>query len=320
MNKDFAIGIFAPSLPSDESRSKRIQDAIKYLEALGCNLRLGKSTYSLYGYKSAPKEDRLSDLHAFIEDPEVKLVLSTTGGFNSNELLEFINWELLKANPTFLVGYSDLTALTLSILRKTNIPSISGPLLVDFQDDNTVFKRLFDLFESRKLELKNPENIWEWDQNSKRKSGTLSFLPNKITSSSGKAIAANLSTLVLLFGTPYTPDLNECVLFIEYDKEEANGLASIERMLWQLRQAGYFKALSGLVFGLLEENVKSEENQFNSLNKILSEVTEGYSFPVIYNAQFGHVYPSWFIVNGSRVEIADRKINMYIDDNFTSFI
>lgn len=98
------------------------------------------------------------------------------------------------------------------------------------------------------------------------------------------------------------------MLFLEYDREEQRALPSIERFLWQLRLAGVFEQLEALIFGRLQESVRQEETSYDSIQRILTDVTEGYSFPVLYNAQFGHIYPSWVLVNGRSCVIEGTSI------------
>jgi muramoyltetrapeptide carboxypeptidase len=79
-------------------------------------------------------------------------------------------------------------------------------------------------------------------------------------------------------------------------------------MLWQIRQNGIFDKINGLVFGLLEPEVQKEETEFQNIKSILESVTQNYTFPVLYNAQFGHIYPSWVLQNGRKVEIIKNQI------------
>ena len=111
-----------------------------------------------------------------------------------------------------------------------------------------------------------------------------------------------------MVGTPYLPSFSQRTLFLEYDREEQRALPSLERFLWQLRQSGILKNLTGLVFGLLQPSVAAEETPTDSIERILTEVTAGYRYPVIYDAQFGHIYPSWVIVNGREIRIGEDGI------------
>lgn len=133
-------------------------------------------------------------------------------------------------------------------------------------------------------------------------------LDNKKLKATGKIVVGNLSTFNLLLGTPYLPDFRDKILFLEYDKEEVKSLPSLERVLWKICQNGIFDKISGLVFGLLEPEVQKEETEFQNTQTILKGVTNNYNLPVLYNAQFGHIYPSWVLQNGITVKIENGKI------------
>ncbi len=93
---------------------------------LGLKLSFGKHVEEIDDFNSSSIASRLEDLHDAFADPNVKGILTVVGGFNSNQLLRGIDWELIKANPKVLCGYSDITALNNSILAKTGLVTYSG--------------------------------------------------------------------------------------------------------------------------------------------------------------------------------------------------
>lgn len=302
------VGVVALSLPSVQSRRKRVKAAIAFLRKKGHKVVLGKTVFQQDGYRSASPQKRAQDLMLMFQDPRVDIVLNTTGGYNTNEILEFLNFDILKKNSKWFVGYSDCTVLNLALVKKCGMPSINGAMLVDFTDDNGALSCLLDVVEKKKTQFSLPSHLYEWDRKFKRPFTGLSILKGKELECTGSIIAGNLSTFLLLLGTPYLPSLQKKILFLEYDKEEGAALPSIERMLWQLRQSGAFEKISGLVFGALQKSVTAETTSRWSLVNILKEVTSGYTFPVIYNAPFGHVYPSWNLINGQKVRIQGTSI------------
>jgi muramoyltetrapeptide carboxypeptidase len=293
--KKYTIGIIGLSqtLKNDSESENSVTNFIQNLKSQGHELIVGKTVFSKFGYKTASIEDRLSDLHQMFLDPKIEIILNNTGGYSSNELLEFIDYDLIKKNPKIFVGYSDITAINLALYTKTGLQTINGPMVVDFDWYKNCYKDLFDYFEGKKSELQSDQ---------------IKYLANKKLEAKGEIIAGNLSTFNLLLGTKYLPDFKNKVLFLEYDKEESKALPSLERMLWQIRQNGIFDKINGLVFGLLEPEVQKEETEFQNIKSILESVTQNYTFPVLYNAQFGHIYPSWVLQNGRKVEIIKNQI------------
>ncbi len=305
---NYTIGVIAPSLPTEGKRAESVRAAISYLENSGHKVKLSDGVFSISGYKSGSAQQRANELCALLKDPEIDLIMATTGGYNSNEIFEFINLSDFAPSRKVFVGYSDCTAISMALERYQICTCVNGPMLVDFIDYPDCFEQLFRGLSSSARSLINESESWE-----SIKSGKFTMLPmrrlkSKDSVSQGPALAANLSTLCLMLGTPYLPDFAGRVLFVEYDREEQRALPSLERFMWQLRHSGILSKLSGLVFGALQPSVAAEETTTDSIERILADVTANYSYPVILNAQFGHIYPSWVIVNGSMVRIDEEGI------------
>jgi muramoyltetrapeptide carboxypeptidase len=223
--------------------------------------------------------------------------------------LEYLDYHLIKKNPKVFVGYSDITAVNLAIYTKTGIQTTDGHTIDDYEIDPFWFERVLEVIETKKkYELKNSFYYKDSWSNKDFISRQIEFLEGKKMSAVGKLIAGNISTFNLLLGTPYLPDLNNTILFLEHNKAEIQDLPAMERMLWQIRQNGIFKKISGLIIGLLEPEVKKEETKAQNMESILTRLTQNYDFPVLFNAQFGHIYPSWVLQNGSSVKIKGKQI------------
>jgi len=309
MNRDITLGIVALSLPSVGKRERLVRFALKYLQESGFNLKIGSAVFTQLSYKSASRQRRIRDLEQMYGDSSVDLILNTTGGYNSNELLEDLDWNLLRRNPKPFVGYSDLTTLNLALFKR-GLSSINGPMLVDLWWDRGCLSRLFKTLTLPSWSLNCGGSIFEWGNAQRRKAPSLKRLPGKSKSTSGGLIAGNLSTFNLLIGTDYFPNLKNKVLFLEYDYDESLGLPSLERYLWQLRQNGILGQLKAFVFGTLPARVKREESAAWNLKKILSEVFEPFKYPVLYDGQFGHIYPSWILPNGAKVAIDGGRVKL----------
>jgi muramoyltetrapeptide carboxypeptidase len=308
--KTYTIGVIAPSLPSAGKRKEKVQAAIAHLEKSGHTVLTGKSAYAITGYKSASAQERAAELLTFLTDPRVDMIVATTGGYNSNEILEFLDLSKIAPTQKTFVGYSDCTTLSMAFQRYNVCSSVCGPMLVDYVDYPECFERLFSALDGSPRLLTNESESWESSEKERFSMAPIRRLPNKNSSGVGSALAANLSTLCLMLGTPYLPSFSERVLFLEYDREEQTALPSVERFLWQLRQNGALQNLAGLVFGALQPSVAAEETDTDTIERILGEVTAEYTYPVIYNAQFGHIYPSWVIVNGQETRISDDGLSV----------
>lgn len=296
------IGIVALSSPTDP-KSTKIPLALSKLESLGCTVILGETVWKNDGYRSASINDRVRDIRVMFENPAIDAVFTTTGGFNCNELLEYIPWDLVRNNPKWFVGYSDMTIMNLTGLAMAGIPTVQGPMLIDEQDDGNALSRLLRTLQSTTMDFSLPPLLWDTVRDGTREYSGLRSLPGKKGTGRGPLIAANVSTCALLLGTKYMPEMKNAVLFLEFDKCEDRALPSLQRFLWQFRQAGMFDGVRGLVFGSLQAIVAKEETETWTIRDILAEVTQGMDFPVIYHAPFGHVYPSWVLMNGVEISV-----------------
>ena len=105
------------------------------LESLGYKVTFSKNIHATDLIGSASIEERVEDLHAAFSDHNVKAILSTIGGFNSNELLPYIDYDLIRSNPKIICGYSDITALNNAITAKTGLVTYIGPHYSSFKMD-----------------------------------------------------------------------------------------------------------------------------------------------------------------------------------------
>lgn len=307
------IGIVSLASPLSEVTAMSVQKAIAWLQGRGYEVVVAPSTFKSCSYKSAMKEVRANDLMELFKDPEVDLIWNTTGGYNSNEVLELLDYEVIAKNKKWFVGFSDITALNIALYSRAGIPTVMGPHLAGFICWPEGLQELLTALETPEYLLQNKEQRWQWrdrvngSDTTFNQSSVKALKEKTSIEAAGVILAANLSTLCLLLGGPYLPSFKGAVLFLEYDKEEGSALPSLERFMWQLRQAGILSQLAGLVFGTLEAEVAEEEKKYRrSIREILSEVTFGYEYPVVYDAQFGHIYPSWILKIGATAMI---KVN-----------
>lgn len=124
------IGFFSPSSPATYFARLDFNEPKRILESKGFKLKSGKLTGKSDYYRSGSIQDRAEELNILIRDPEVRCIISTIGGYNSNALLPYIDYQALKADPKIIIGYSDVTALLLGIYAQTGLITFYGPALV----------------------------------------------------------------------------------------------------------------------------------------------------------------------------------------------
>lgn len=275
-------------------------------DKLNLKLTFGEHVEEINDFTSSSVESRINDLHDAFSDTNVKGVLSVIGGFNSNQLLNEIDWAIIEQNPKIFCGFSDITALNNAILAKTGLVTYSGPHYSTFgmakYFDYTL--RYFEkcLFGHDIIDV-NPSIEWtddEWrinqyDRTPIKNQGWLRINEGIAT---GRIVGGNLCTLNLLQGTEYMPSLEGSILFIE-DDEETNP-ATFDRDLVSLIQQSDFSGVKGIVVGRFQSASTLNDNL---LRQIIKSKKELENIPVIANVDFGHTNPIITYPIGGSVEI-----------------
>lgn len=319
LNKGQSIGIIAPADPvAGVCSNDRIQQGCSYFKSKGFSVIIGESAKILTEKYTAGSIDlRAKDIHNFIKRKNIGCIMAFWGGFNSNQLLDYLDYDLIKNNPKIFIGYSDVTALTTAITTKTGLITFSGPGMVSFTKPEP-FDYTWEYFDktcinpTEELKIKTssvyaddfyflrPDN----NHRIKKKNKGLKIINHG--KADGEILAGNLSTLLLLNNTEYLPDLNNKILFLEED--ETTTPAHFDRYLMQCQHLGWWKKISGLVFGRFTE--QSGFSIANPLEDTLNQYFSKVDFPVLYNADFGHSDPMFTIPNGggARVNTKQKEI------------
>lgn len=278
------------------------------LEGLGYKVTFGKNIEApVDSFKSTDLKLRLEDLMEAYSDEDVKCVLCSMGGFNSNELLPYIDWEVIKNNPKILVGNSDITALSNAIFAKTGIVAYSGATytllkmtaLGDYQAQAWQTAMTQEQYELRPSQQWGNDPIAKLDQERELFSNQWKvYNPGQ---AQGTAIISNLNTFGLLQGTPYMPQVDQPVLFVEASSSDnydqfARNLASILQV---------YPNPAAVVIGRFQPASQvPEETLLFILDKhsLLKEI------PVMYNLNFGHTQPIFTFPIGGTVEVDTEQL------------
>ena len=229
---------------------------------LGLKLNFGKHLEEKDEFVSSSVKSRIEDLHDAFRDQNVKAIITVIGGFNSNQLLKYLDWNLIKNNPKIFCGYSDITALNNAIFANTGLISYSGPHYSTFGQE-LYFDYTLEYF--RKCLLSEdpleiiPSEQWSddpWYKNQKDRNLIKNdgFLVINEGDASGTILGANLCTLNLLQGTEYFPELQNSILFIEDDEESLPH--TFDRDLQSLIHLPSFGGVKGIVIGRFQKASK----------------------------------------------------------------
>lgn len=301
------IRIIAPSRSASILSEEGVQLAKEQLKNFGFTVSFGKHVFDTDIQNSTSIEQRVEDLHEAFRDENVKGILTVIGGFNSNELLPYIDYELIKKNPKVFCGYSDITAIGTAIATQSDFVTYSGPHFSSFQmkkaqDYQTHFFRQC-LMQDAPFELKPSErwsdDAWYMDQENRNFEETVWKTYND-GAASDKLWGGNLCTLNLLQGTKYMPSIENGILFVEDD--EMTIPETFARDLTSLVQNA--QSIKGLVIGRFQRTSKMTEEQ---LLFILDKHPMLKEIPVLYDVDFGHTQPMFTFPIGGEVQVDASK-------------
>ncbi|HEL1618911.1 TPA: LD-carboxypeptidase [Streptococcus suis] len=272
------------------------------LEELGFKITFSDHYFENDLFYSAPIASRVADLEAAFADESVDAILTTIGGFNSNELLPYLDFDLIARHPKIFCGYSDTTALLNAIYAKTGMETYMGPAYSSFKMDlgqdyqteawlKAVTQDSYDLIPSP-----------EWSSDAwYLPDAPRTFYPTEWKvynpgQASGIAIGGNISTLNLLTGTEFAPRPDKYILFLE--EAEDDDYLIISRHLTALLQA--YPNPQALVLGRFPKETKMTQE---ILLAILDKHPILKTIPVLYDLDFAHTQPLFTITIGGQVEL-----------------
>lgn len=320
LRKGDTLGVIATSTPVSRAGDETIERSYAFLRSKGFNVVEAPNCRKVYGHAAGTVQERVDALHAFFKDSSIKGIIAFWGGFQTHQLLEYLDYELIKKNPKPIIGYSDMTALQLGIFAKTGLVTFSGPCGITFGKPR-IFEYSWKHFEKTLMTPEIPfmlEQSTEYSDNEwwlradkrvlvKKTSGWKTYQGG---SAEGTLIGGNLGTMLLLHGTEYWPDLKNAILFVEEDEEEKP--QTIDRLFTKLRQIGVFDQIKGLVVGRFHSKVGFTSK--DSFELILKDALKGYDFPVLYDVDFGHTDPLVTLPIGIKCYMdADKKEIIYLE-------
>src|SRR5919112_6635376 len=278
-------------IPEDQKSMAR-----ERLEGLGLRLSFSTNAEVMDRFDSSPVEARVSDLHEAFADPGVKGIFTTLGGYNSNGLLGYLDYDLIRANSKIFCGFSDITALATAMHATTGLVTYSMPHFTTFGMKRGIdyTKEYFErcLMREEPFEVLPADHwsddLWYQDQENR------AFVPNPgyevmyEGEAEGKLLGGNLGTLCLLFGTPYMPDLEGAILLLE-DDEETDAVHFDRKLQALIHQPG-FEGVRGIVFGKFQRVSNVDPD---TLRVIIQSKRELDNIPVVASASFGHTTPQF---------------------------
>ena len=299
MNKK--IKIISPSTSFEIAPNFSFKDSIAFFGKQGFEIELGNDRIS----NQSDIDLKANAIHEAFSDLSTDIIICSFGGFHSINLIDKLDYELIKQNPKPFFGFSDITVLLNAIYCKTGMITYYGPLFLSFL---TPFQREYTLtFFNRasnnkgNYELTSSSTIIDYDDKDQSTLRESNHWVIKKGSAKGPAIGGHVPTFNLLQGTEYFPDLKGKILLLEMNELDAsNSLHIFSRLIKSLQIQSNFKHLNGVLIGAFHSKC---EVTFERLKTVLKDLLENMDIPVIANCNFGHILPISSIPIGGEVII-----------------
>lgn len=283
--------------PSGAIQPGFIDGATKLLSSWGLKVTEGKYARTAYGRFSGTKDERVADLQQALDDPNVKAILCSRGGYGLAQIIDKIDFSSFAKSPKWLIGFSDITILH-NAITALGIASMHGIMtkylteLPEESDQITSFKNLL---------FGTPSNF--------------SIKPeaeNRLGQAEGKLIGGNLSVMMGMRSTPFDLDFHNNILFIEDVGEKPY---QIDRMMQSLRLSGVLKQISGLVVGQFSD-YDEDPLMMQSVAEIILAAVSEYDYPVCFNFPAGHVDYNLSFVLGEQAELFVETDKVHLNYKF----
>jgi muramoyltetrapeptide carboxypeptidase len=276
--------LVAITCPARKATRDDLAHAVELLESWGLRVRLGATVGAVDRQFGGPDALRAEDLGRQLADPEVRAVFCARGGYGCARLLPLLDPAPLRADPKWLVGFSDVTALLAWADRQTDVATLHAPMPCTFAGTT-------------------PEALEHLRQHlfGRRPGLAAGAHPlNRAGRARGRLVGGNLSVLYSLRGTPGFPDLNGAVLFLE-DLDEYR--YHVDRMALNFSLGGLWSGLAGLAVGGLTDMRDNAVPFGREAADIVAEHAAGFPFPVGFGLPAGHVADNRALLFGEPVTL-----------------
>ena len=273
------IGVVSPASPS--MYRSEVPRAKEYLEAMGYRVVIGKNVNKTKGFTAASEQDRADDINEMFARDDIDAVFVTQGGYGSAQILDKIDYEMIRNHPKIFTGFSDITALHLAINKKAGVVTFHAPGMARFNDEElteytkeSFFRTLGQTDPPGEIKKADPKN---W----------LTTIYGGVCEA--PVIGGNLSLIRNTLGTPYEIDCKGKILFFE-DLDTEPWI--FDDTLCHLRNAGKLDDAVGFIIGHCENCIPNDYKPGFvcdiSLEDVLLYYLEPLKKPALYGLPMGH--------------------------------
>ena len=273
------VGVVAPAGPVD---LQELAAGLKVVRGMGFQPVLGDHVKDRQHFLAGKDKDRAGDLMAMFENPEIKGIFCARGGYGANRILPLLDSRIIRKNPKVVVGSSDITLLLIYLIQKCGLVAFHGPMVSGsfgckpMKISKTQFRKMVTGVKEGGLLTAPQAHVLQ--------EGT----------ARGRLVGGCLTLLCRSLKTPYEIQTQGGILLIEDINEPAY---RIDGMLWQLKTAGKFRGVKGIVFGEMV-NCRFDEGQKGRLDDLIRDMLPKRSIPVLTHCPVGHGNEMWTLPLG----------------------
>lgn len=289
------VGLVTPATAMYQQ--EEVDIARESLEGLGLTVQIGRHVRDRHGSLGGRDADRAADINRFFADTAIKAVLPTRGGWGTARLLPLLDMNVIRRNPKILMGFSDITALLNGIHAHTGLVTFHGPNAGGRWDEFSVDYVRRVLFGGESVSFENPKPASDRNVLTQVEHRTRVITPGQ---ASGRLLGGNLTVLTAILGSPFVPDFDDAILFLEDVGED---WYRVDRMMTSLKLAGILPKIRGFIFGTCSECGPGEGFASLTPEEIFADHIAPLGVPAWSGAMIGHGHAQWTLPVGARVSI-----------------
>ena len=284
------VAIVSPASPPSSDQWKK---GIDVLESWGLEVVFAENFLAKHFGLAGTDEQRRAEVQSMLDDNSIKAIFPLRGGYGSSRFLDALNFSDFNKNPKWIIGFSDITAI-LCQMDQLGTSSIHGPMPNNFCQKGGE-KALLSLHQ---LLFKGETNIQ-----------IPSHIANRLGETENTLVGGNLSLLAHLIGSESFPNPAGKILFIE---EIGERLYHVDRMLVQLKRAGYLSQLSGLIIGGFTDCEEAKLEIGKTVEELVLEHCAGTNYPIAFNFPAGHIPNNFALPFGTKIKFLVNNENVQL--------
>ncbi|MGV8963826.1 MAG: S66 peptidase family protein [Candidatus Saccharimonadaceae bacterium] len=276
--------------PAGNIISTYVSNTVNILREWSYDVRISDNALNKTGCYSGFVKERLVDLQNAMDNPDVKLIFCSRGGYGVVHLLDKLNFKGIKKNPKWIIGYSDITALH-SALQSQGIMSIHGPMAQHFSEEGDLNSSVLYIKEALSGNPLCYAISTEYPNLNRQGKAT------------GTLFGGNLSVYSSILGSKYIKIPKNGILFLEDIGEKPY---RVDRMLYQLKLNGIFNKIRGLIIGQFTD-YEEDNNMYSPLYESILLTVKEFSFPISFGFPVGHTKTNYPIIIGGKAILTVGK-------------